>query len=125
MPTDRLLELVRFGLTGALAVALHYGVYIALLRPLGATWAYVAGYGVSFIFNYFGSSLFTFRSRPTCGRALRFLACHVFNFLFQLLLFRFGQWQGMAEKLIPAFVLAVAVPVNYLLVRKALKEKKK
>lgn len=113
-------EVIRFGMTGVAAVAVHYGVYLLLARWTGLTAAYIMGYGVSFVCNFFLSCFFTFRVAPGWRGMARFMLSHLVNFFVQLLLFRVFLHLGVPDRLIPFCVLAIAVPLNFLLVRRAL-----
>ena len=64
-------EIIRFGMVGALATALHYGIYFLLWRYAGfnENIAYTVGYALSFVANFYLSAYFTFRSRPSWKRA--------------------------------------------------------
>ena len=53
-------ELVRFGIVGVTATAIHYGIYWLLMHVINVTVAYSIGYALSFICNFLLSSHFTF-----------------------------------------------------------------
>ncbi|MBN2885132.1 MAG: GtrA family protein [Chromatiaceae bacterium] len=65
-------QLLRFGLVGALATALHYVLLIALVQLAG--WSALAasslGFSLSALLNYALNRRFTFRSRRAHGEAL-------------------------------------------------------
>ena len=44
-------ELVRFGIVGVTATAIHYGIYWLLMHVINVTVAYSIGYALSFICN--------------------------------------------------------------------------
>ena len=54
-------ELVRFGVVGVVATALHYCVYWLLDGVMDVNVAYTLGYLVSFVANYVLSVRLTFR----------------------------------------------------------------
>ena len=54
-------ELIRFGIVGTTASAIHYGVYWVLQHWINVNVAYTIGYIVSFLCNYWLSAHFTFR----------------------------------------------------------------
>ena len=115
-------EIVRFGVVGVVATAIHYGVYYVLLNA-GAdrNVAFVAGYLVSFVCNYLLSSFFTFGVGLSWKRLAGFTGSHVVNFFVQVVLFNVFCWVGVPAGWAPLPVYGVAVPVNFLLVRFALK----
>jgi putative flippase GtrA len=114
-------EIVRFVVVGVLATAIHYLIYYLLLNGLGHNIAYTTGYGVSFVANYVLSSLFTFRVGMTFRRFVGFGLSHLTNYLLQIVLLNSMIWMGVSELLAPLPVFAIAVPLNFLLVRYALK----
>ena len=119
----KLLELIRFGIVGVLAVAIHYGLYFILLPYMDRNIAFTIGYGISFICNFLLSSWFTFRVKTSWSRFVKFGASHGINFLLNIILLNLFCWMGCPEKWAPLPVYAVAVPLNFLLVRFALTKK--
>ena len=73
-------QFVRFTLNGALSSAIHYGIYYVLLFCTVANVAYITGYLVSFVSNFFLTSYFTFRTKPTLKRFIGFSGSHAINF---------------------------------------------
>lgn len=67
-------RLLRFGLVGATATAIHAGVALAALRWLGfaPVLAHATGFCVAFVASFCGHSLVTFRTAPSVVRAARF-----------------------------------------------------
>lgn len=112
-----LLEAVRFAAVGVLATALHYGLYLALLRAVPANVAYATGYVVSFLANFYLTAFFTFRARPSWRRFTGMAGAHGVNFLLHMTLLNAFLWLGVPEAIAPVPVFAVAIPVNFLLVR--------
>lgn len=58
-------EFIRFGIVGILATAIHYGIYIVLNYIMPSWIAYSLGYGLSFLCNFYLSSVFTFKSKTS------------------------------------------------------------
>ena len=110
-------QMGRFVVVGALATLLHYGLYYLLMKLMPAALAYAIGYVLSFVFNFFATSYFTFHASPSWKRLVGMLGAHGVNFLLHMGLFQLFQWMGMPVAWIPLPVYAVAVPVNFLLVR--------
>lgn len=117
-------EMLRFVVVGVLATLLHYGLYYALMYVVWATLAYAAGYVLSFVFNFFATAYFTFRTTPTWKRLAGMLGAHGINFLLHMILFQLFLWAGISKTLVPLPVYAIAVPVNFLLVRYVFKSLK-
>lgn len=117
-------EMLRFVVVGVLATLLHYGLYYALMYVVWATLAYAAGYVLSFVFNFFATAYFTFHTTPTWKRLAGMLGAHGINFLLHMVLFQLFLWAGISKTLVPLPVYAIAVPVNFLLVRYVFKSLK-
>lgn len=119
MPINRetLHQMVRFGVVGVVATALHYGVYWLLHAVTDVNLAYTIGYAVSFVANYLLSARFTFRRKKTVANGLGFCAAHLLNYLLQLALLNLFIRLGVSPALAPVPVYCVAVPVNFIVVR--------
>lgn len=116
----RLGELARFGVVGVAATAIHYGVYWLLLPVAEKNVAYTAGFAVSFACNYALSVAYTFRVSPSWARLAKFAGSHAVNYAVQISLFNLFCLAGVPPEWVPLPVYAVAVPLNFLLVRLAL-----
>ena len=114
-------ELIRFGIVGVIAVAIHYGVYWILQHWINVNVAYTLGYFVSFLFNYYLSAHFTFREKTSTKNGAGFIGAHLFNYFLQISLFNFFLWLGLSREVAPLAVLLIAVPTNFILVRFAFK----
>ena len=120
----RLIEIVLFGIVGSTAMAIHYGIYYVLLPLLPVNISFSLGYFISFLYNFTMTSYFTFKVNPSVGRFIRFAASHGTNYLLQILLLNlFIHVIGLNEIMAPVPVYAISVPVNYMLVRLAMKHK--
>lgn len=115
-------ELLRFGVVGITATVLQYGVYRAALCRLDHNLAMTIGYVVSFIFNFFASTRYTFRIDETTGRGLGFALSHVVNYLLQMATLNLFIGVGLSKSLAPVPMFAVCVPINFVLVRFFLKQ---
>ena len=51
-------EIIRFGIVGVIATALHYGIYWLLQSVIDVNVAYTIGYFLSFVVNYLLSAKF-------------------------------------------------------------------
>ena len=113
-----------FCIVGSTAMAIHYGIYYVSLPFLPINVAFSLGYFISFLYNFTMTSYFTFKVKPSIGRFFRFAASHGTNYLLQILLLNFFvHVTGLNERMAPIPVYAISVPVNYMLVRLAMKRK--
>lgn len=115
------MEVIRFIIVGGVATAIHYGVYYLCSLLIEVNIAYTIGYLVSFVANYFLSSYFTFNTGTSAKKAVGFGVSHLINYLLHIGLLNIYIYLGVNEKIAPIFVFAVAIPVNFLLVRRVLK----
>ena len=99
-------EFVRFVMVGIFATALHYGLYFVLQRVINVNIAYTLGYALSFIANFYLTAYFTLCS-----------------YLLHMGLLNLSLWMGIPKPLAPIPVFAIAIPVNFLLVRFVFKRK--
>lgn len=114
---ETFLEIIRFGIVGGIATALHYGVYWLLHDIIDVNVAYTLGYFVSFIANYLLSARYTFRKKKSFKNGLGFACAHLFNYLLQIGLLNFFIWLGVNATLAPIPVYCIAIPTNFILVR--------
>ena len=110
-------QFVRFVLNGVLSSAIHYGIYYVLLFWTIANIAYITGYLVSFVSNFFLTSYFTFRTKPTLKRFIGFSGSHAFNFGLHVVLFNIFLWLGVHELIIPLLVIGIAMMVQFFILR--------
>ena len=114
-------QFIRYCTVGSLAAGIHYGVNFVLQEyELLNT----IGYATSFICNFFMTSYFTFRSNPSLKKALGFGGSHLVNYLIHMGLFNLFLSLDVNQEIAPLFVLAVAVPVNFVMLRFVFKHKK-
>lgn len=116
-------EVVRFGLVGVFATAFHYGLYLLLRLVILADVAYALGYFISFVANFYLTARFTFGTAPSWRKFWGMSGAHGVNFLLHLGLFRLFSYAGILQVYVPFPVYAVAIPVNFLLVRFVFKKK--
>lgn len=119
----QLLEFIRFALVGILATALHYGLYYLLQTLINVNIAYATGYLLSFIVNFYLTAYFTFGTRPSWKKAIGFSGAHLVNFLIHMLLLNLFLWAGISQTWAPLPVFAIAIPVNFILIRFVFKHK--
>ena len=123
MKIDALREAVRFALVGGLATLLHYGIYLALQHFIQVDLAYTIGYLISFIANFYLTAYFTFRSAPSWKKLFGMGGAHAVNYLLHITLLNLFLWIGISKPLAPIPVFAIAIPVNFVLVRFVFKRK--
>ena len=74
-----------------------------------------AGYAVGFVCNYFLTTFFTFRSKPSSHNAIGFGFSHLINYLLEIGLLNLFLWIGAGELLAPILVMIIVVPINFLI----------
>lgn len=128
-------EAFRFICVGVIATLLQYGVYWALTKlfadstPTGKSQFYssvfmTAAYLVSFVFNFIASTRYTFKVKANARRGAGFAFSHVVNWALQMGTLNLFLWLGLGKTLAPIPMFAICIPVNFLLVRYFLKDKK-
>lgn len=118
-------ELLRFLIIGITSTILHYGIYILLKIYLGYVVSYSISYFIALLFNFYLSSVFTFREQPTLNKFLGVIVVHLINYIIHICLLKLFVFWGLSNIWAPIPVFALAVPINYLLIRIVFKYKKK
>ena len=116
-------EFVRFGLVGGFCTALHYGIYFLLQLAIEVNVAYTVGYLLSFIANFYLTSYFTFGTAPSWRKLFGMAGAHGVNYLLHMVLLNLFIWIGVRQEFAPLPVFAIAIPVNFILVRFVFKHK--
>lgn len=111
---DKFWQFFRFGIVGTFSSAIHYGVYCLVLLVANANVSFTAGYVVGFICNYFLTTFFTFRAKPSSGNAVGFGFSHLINYMLEIGLLNLFLWIGAGELLAPILVMIIVVPINFL-----------
>lgn len=119
---NRLREVVRFGIVGAVATLLQYGLYVLLNRLVHPTLANTIAYALSFVFNYVASTRYTFQVKSTARRGMGFAFSHLINYTLQTATLALMLWLGLPKDLALIPVFAICVPINFILVRYFLKK---
>ena len=115
--SDKFWQFIRFAVNGCLSSAIHYGVYCLLLLWTYENVAYATGYIVSFIINFFLTSYFTFRTKPTVKRFIGFSGSHAINFALHIVLFNVMLQLGVHRLIAPLFVIVIAMVVQFTILR--------
>ncbi len=125
---------VRFVLVGALGTGLQYGIYYLLLGVFQTKWpeialltslAFTVGYVIEMVVNYFLTSFYTFKKRPSWKNAGGFLFGRALNYGIQLLLLNVLIWLHMGEEWAGIVAIMLAGVINYFVLRPFYKDKKK
>ena len=116
-------EFVRFGIVGGVCTALHYGIYFLLQMAINVNIAYTVGYLLSFGVNFYLTSYFTFGSAPSWKKLFGMAGAHGVNYLLHMVLLNLFLWIGVGAKWAPLPVFAIAIPVNFILVKFVFKNK--
>lgn len=117
-------EFIRFGVVGVVATGLHYGIYYLLQAFINVNVAYTAGYVISFIVNFYLTSYFTFGTAPSWKKLAGMGGAHLVNYLLHIVLLNVFIYFGLSKTWAPIPVFAIAIPVNFILVRFVFKHKK-
>lgn len=117
-------EIIRFCIVGTLATGIHYGVYLLLNKFVLVWLAYSIGYAISFVFNFYLTSVFTFKEKATVRKSIGFVFSHLVNYFLHILFLSLFIWMGVGENYAPIFVYLIVIPINFLLVRFVFKSKK-
>ena len=117
-------EIIRFCIVGTLATGIHYGIYLLLNRFILVWLAYSIGYVISFIFNFYLTSVFTFREKATVRKGIGFVFSHLINYLLHILFLSLFIWMGVRDNYAPIPVYLIVIPINFLSVRFVFKSKK-
>jgi putative flippase GtrA len=124
---------VRFALVGAFGTGLQYGIYYFLLELFQRQWpeisvltsvAFTIGFIVEMICNYFLTSFYTFRTRPSWKNAGGFLFGRGVNYIIQMIFLNVLIWFHISEQWAGILAIALAGIINYFILLPFYKEKK-
>lgn len=114
-------EIIRFGIVGVLATLIQYLVYLICIHFMGPSLALTIGYIISFMFNFYASTHFTFRVEANVKHGAGFALSHGINWGLQMLILNLFLWLGVPKGLAPIPMYCICIPVNFTLVRFFLK----
>ena len=121
---QKTVEFIRYCIVGAATVAIHYGLYLLLDQWISVNVAYTIGYVISVCCHLWLTFCFTFQERITAKRVGGYLLCNGVNYLLHMLFLNAFLWLGVPEQWAPIPVFCLVVPINFILVRTALKKLK-
>ncbi len=119
---QRLGEIVRFGIVGVSATLLQYAIYAVVLLWFSPSVSMTIGYAVSFVFNFFATTHYTFKVKANARHGAGFALSHAVNYMLQMVTLNLFIWLGIDKHLAPIPMFAICVPVNFILVRFFLKK---
>ena len=122
--TEKYREFIRFGIVGTVATAIHYGLYYVLQKYINVNIAYTFGFLVSFIFNFYMTSYFTFKVKPSFKKLFGLGGAHAVNYVLHIILLTLFLYIGISKIFAPIPVFAIVIPVNFLLIRFVFKSSK-
>ena len=98
---------------------MSYAIYLILLRWIPYAFAYGVAYAAGIVWSYFSNTIFVFRHRPSIRRAALFPLVYVAQYLLgTALMFLLVEALHVPEKLAPLGVIALTIPLTYLLSRR-------
>ena len=125
---------VRFVLVGAIGTGVQYGIYYILLGIFQCKWpevvvltslAFTIGFVVEMVLNYFMTSFYTFRVRPSLKNAGGFIIGRTLNYFIQIGLLNILIWLHMSEEWAGLTAIALAGVINYFVLLPFYKDKKR
>lgn len=117
-------EVIRFCIVGTLATCIHYGIYLFLNKFILVWLAYSIGYAISFIFNFYLTSVFTFQEKATVCKGIGFILSHLINYVLHILFLSLFIYLRVRKDYAPILVYVIVIPINFLLVRFVFKSPK-
>ena len=115
------LQALRFVVAGAVNSSATYLAYLALLRWVSYRWAYSLSYAAGILLSFVLSSRFVFRVPFQRRKLLIYPVVYVVQYLLGYgVIYAVVSLAGIDPRFGPLAVLAVTVPVSFLLSRKVL-----
>lgn len=115
------LQAARFAVAGAVNSGLTYLAYLALLRWVSYRWAYSLSYVAGILLSFVLNSRFVFRVPLQRSKLLLYPVVYVVQYLLGYgVIYAVVGLAGIDPRFGPLAVLAVTVPVSFLLSRKVL-----
>lgn len=121
--STKLREFIRFGIVGTLSTVMHYGLYYLLNIVMNVNVAYTIGYVLAWLFNFYMSAHYTFKSETSVKRGVGFALSHGINYVLHMVLLNLFLWLGLSETWAPVPVFCIVIPINFILVRYVFRSK--
>ena len=131
---QKLGEVIRFGIVGAVATILQYVIYLAAMPLLVSLIPSLSGDDhtlatvpnavadiISCISNYIASTRYTFKVKANAKRGAGFTLSHIVNYSMQTLFLNLFVGLGLMKQIAMIPTLCICIPINFLLVRFFLK----
>jgi len=118
---EKILEIVRFGITGVVSTLVTYAVYYICLLWLNPTISFSIGYIVAMIVNYILTTSFTFKVKANKKNAAGFVISNGINYVLCTLFLNFFIWIGVSKIIAPIPMYAICIPINFLIVKFVMK----
>lgn len=114
----------RFLLAGAANTAASYALYLLLLGWLPPLPAYVAAYAAGIVLSYTLNALWVFRAGWTLRGLAAFPVVHAVQAILSIALFHLLVTRmGVPHQFAPLLVVAVTIPVTFLLARRVVRRR--
>jgi putative flippase GtrA len=111
-------QLVRFALVGVVNTVLYYGIYILLLMWLPYLAAHLSAFVLATVASFFLNARFTYRTRPTWAKFLRFPLSTLVNLAVTTVGLRLlVETAHVHSRLAPLLAAAAAVPLTFVTAR--------
>ena len=118
---ERLMEIVRFGITGVVSTLATYLFYYIFLLWLNPTISFTIAYLIAMVCNYLMTTSFTFKVKPNKKNAIGFIVSNAINYILCALFLNLFIWMGVSEELAPIPMYMICIPTNFLIVRFVMK----
>ena len=122
--SERIREIVRFCITGGVSTLTSYLFYYIFLNWFSPTLSFTLSYLIAMAVNYLMTTAFTFKVRANVRNAVGFIISNAVNYGLCTLFLNIFIWLGLPKKLAPLPMYAVCVPINYLVVRFVMNNKR-
>jgi len=114
-------QIVKFGMVGGVNTATFYASYLLLHPHMPYFLAYTLAFVVSMVGSFFMNTYFTYRTRPTWGKFVRFPLTNVTNYVITSVgTVILVSGVGMNDKIAPLVAAVAAIPFTFVLSRKIL-----
>ncbi|EJN00862.1 GtrA family protein [Herbaspirillum sp. YR522] len=119
------LSFLRFVIAGVINTSLTYLLYLLLIQFIPYIWAYSLTYVSGIALGYLLNAWWVFRSKPDTRSGAAYLLSYLANYLLGVaILWLLVSWLGVPKEVGPLLVVAVSVPVMYVLTRSIFRGRK-